>query len=516
MSVMYGADAEELEAFAAELEGHREELGQLLLQGVGAVSLVGLSSTLHTLWRGPRAADFAAVWQSRHLLQVRGVQDLLSDAINDLRANAEQQRVTSRAIGPVGDRPLSPFDQQTIGSFEDVLSGSDAEVAAFWNGLDAYERRVLTERKPEWVLSLVPLGILNDAEVAAAQDSYISNGLEDFELYEQSTEQRIKVEAHLGKVHLGAEASATIAEVKAGSGSAYHVTLNAEGDVALGLGSSEASASAGVGGGLAMVYRFETREEAERFLEGVKERLVPDTGDYAQGILLAPVTGLFGGVAGATLSDVKGYLDGHSDKLRNSRVEAKLVGRAEVDQDGFEAAIEMSGGGFYDVHTGERGIVLENGGQILGELDVLGVELEAGASVYSKAEMTWSDDGKPKELKFEVDITGQAGVDIGDAVGELIGPIDDLVVAGGGKASIEAVLDVSNPRNRQLAEAALRGDPGAIKQLMDNSAVAVQVGSITGTHAEIDLKAAEIDISQQEYRSNATYFKAPQSDLERI
>ena len=295
------------------------------------------------------------------------------------------------------------------------------------------------------------------------------------------------------------------------------MTIDAEGEVALGLGSSDASLSGGVGGGLTMTYSFDSREEAEQFLEGVKERLVPDAGDMAQGVFTAPFTGgLFGGVAVATLSDVKGYLNDHSEKLKSSRVEAKLLGRAEVDQDGFEVAIERSAGGFYDVHTGERGIVVETGGQVSGELDALGFELEADVSLQSKAEMVWGEDGKPKQLRFEIDVTGQAGVDLGDAVGKLVGPVDDMAFAGGGKASIDAVLDVSNPRNRQLAEAALRGDPGAIKQLIGNSAVAVQVGSVVSTHAEIDLKMAEIDVSGQEYRNIATYFKAPQSALEKI
>jgi uncharacterized protein YukE len=106
---MYGADADQLDALATELEGYRNELGSLLTQGVGSVSLLGLSATLHSIWQGPRSREFSAIWQSRHLLQVRGVQDLLAEAIKDLRANAEQQRITSAGASGSGGIAIAPI-----------------------------------------------------------------------------------------------------------------------------------------------------------------------------------------------------------------------------------------------------------------------------------------------------------------------------------------------------------------------------------------------------------------------
>ncbi len=95
---MYGADADELEQIASELERYEEELGQLLREGVGAVSLLGLSATLNSIWMGPRASEFAGLWQSRHLLRIRDVQSLLSQAASDLRKNAQEQRVASSGL----------------------------------------------------------------------------------------------------------------------------------------------------------------------------------------------------------------------------------------------------------------------------------------------------------------------------------------------------------------------------------------------------------------------------------
>lgn len=119
--MMYGADADELEQIAKELDSYESELGQLLLQGVGAVSLVGLSATLGSIWRGPRASEFAGVWQSRHLLRLRDAQQILSAAANDLRGNATEQRATSSVGGggfglgqpgwrwPFGDVTIMPI-----------------------------------------------------------------------------------------------------------------------------------------------------------------------------------------------------------------------------------------------------------------------------------------------------------------------------------------------------------------------------------------------------------------------
>ena len=98
---MFGADAEELERIAAELEGYEQEMDYLLVQGVGAVSLVGLSATLGTIWRGPRSDEFGAIWQRRHLLRLREVQGLLREAAQDLRKNAGEQRSASSILGPL-------------------------------------------------------------------------------------------------------------------------------------------------------------------------------------------------------------------------------------------------------------------------------------------------------------------------------------------------------------------------------------------------------------------------------
>lgn len=94
-AAMFGADSEELERIATELEAYEDELGHLLSQGVGSVALLGLSATLSTIWAGPRANEFAGVWQSRHLLRVRDVQATLKEAATDLRKNASEQRRTS-------------------------------------------------------------------------------------------------------------------------------------------------------------------------------------------------------------------------------------------------------------------------------------------------------------------------------------------------------------------------------------------------------------------------------------
>ena len=120
--MMYGADAEELEQIAKELDGYESELGQLLLEGVGAVSLVGLSATLGAIWRGPRAGEFAGIWQSRHLLRLRDAQQILSTAAQDLRGNAtEQRRTSANPPARLGLHPLFPGERFPFESVVRVL-----------------------------------------------------------------------------------------------------------------------------------------------------------------------------------------------------------------------------------------------------------------------------------------------------------------------------------------------------------------------------------------------------------
>ncbi len=123
--MMYGADADELEQIAGELDAYRDELGQLLREGVGAVSLLGLSATLNSVWLGPRAGEFAGIWQSRHLLRIRDVQATLEAAASDLRKNAAEQ--VSASTG----RPAP-----STGHVDGSVGGSDADEGTALDYLD--------------------------------------------------------------------------------------------------------------------------------------------------------------------------------------------------------------------------------------------------------------------------------------------------------------------------------------------------------------------------------------------
>lgn len=157
MGVMYGADAEELEQIAAELEGYERELGQLLLEGVGAVSLVGLSATLKTIWMGNRSDEFAAMWEARHLVRIRDVQSTLSAAANDLRTNAADQRRVSESRGivrsgitgpniPGGRSPNSSSGGEDFDRLEEILDGigfGEAVIDGVISGLEGTDPAAL-------------------------------------------------------------------------------------------------------------------------------------------------------------------------------------------------------------------------------------------------------------------------------------------------------------------------------------------------------------------------------------
>ncbi len=86
----YGADSEQLEHLARRLESSADELGGLLMGGVGDVALATLGAGLSVLWRGPRAQDFANIWQSRHLAALHQLERMLDEAAKAARSNASE------------------------------------------------------------------------------------------------------------------------------------------------------------------------------------------------------------------------------------------------------------------------------------------------------------------------------------------------------------------------------------------------------------------------------------------
>lgn len=503
MGVMYGADADELEQIAAELEGYERELGQLLREGVGAVSLVGLSTTLSSIWRGPRASEFAAIWQARHLLRIRGAQGLLKDAATDLRRNADDQRKTSAVQRGSGGRKPSPYEQGVIDRFREGTDEVHEDSVEYWRDLSDSDRAILIAHEPDWVLSLKPTGALTAEEVSAAEQSWRENAADEFDLVESETELYLRGEIDLGVYSAGAEASSSLAEVRTHNGeSKYVVTFGVEGDVA--------KTAFGVEAGAEIKYEFESRMEAERFQSDVINGLIPDGGDLAWGFL-GP-----GAIAAATASDVKATLDHKADHRSSAKVHGGVQGKLKLDGKGVdEGGAKLSAGGFYDLESGERGFYIDGSLEIEQEL---GGNFELDAGLSAKGEVVWDGEGSPKELTLELNAYAQGSLELEGFLGEFFGGdvnLDDEFNGNlGGEINAQVKLDLQNPRNQALADAFLRGDPGAIGDLMMNSEVVVDVSVVTDVGGDIDFVAGEVEYGTRHSEELVTVGRAPNSSFE--
>ena len=141
---------------------------------------------------------------------------------------------------------------------------------------------------------------------AEARADYIDSVRSDLEI--SSTEDKLTGELNIAWVHLGVEGSAGIVEQADGT---YRVDLALDGEIGANLGSKGAKGHAGIGAGVAQSYEFDSQAEAEAFVAGLYEKLMPDV-DLS--VFAGP-----GGLMADTVDDVVGYLGEHSDQRRASR-----------------------------------------------------------------------------------------------------------------------------------------------------------------------------------------------------
>ena len=504
--MMYGADSDELERIAKELDGYEAELGQLLLEGVGAVSLVGLSSTLGTVWRGPRSDEFAALWQSRHLLRLHGIRSVLSDASADLNRNADEQRTTSAVTSMRRPGELSPYEKSVIDAFIENTDDLGEDPVAYWNSLDDYEKQILMAHEPDWVLSLKPLGALSPEEIAAAEQAWLRNVGEEFEIVEHSVESFISAEVDVKLVSFGIEGSSTISELRGYDGATkYRVAFAVEGDAA--------KAGFGLEAGGMVAYEFDTKEEAQAFQQGLVDTLIPSGGEIALGLVPFGGAGL---LAANKAGDLKKYADKHSSNRVNARVHGGVHGAFELNGKKVEAEVDAGAGVFYDAESNERGFYVDLAAEA--EADISdSIELNGGLSLHG--EMVFSENNQPKELvlEFEAELTGKFEADgvMQDLFGE--NPFEDEIEGDiGARAKATIKLDLTNPRNEALAEAVLNGDPGAIASIAQNSEIVLEAGMLRSATDDIEFGVGEIEWGAEEYQNLKTYGRGPNSSFQEI
>lgn len=513
MSRMYGADADELDRLAAELDGYSDELGSLLQQGVGAVTLVGLSSVLNTIWRGPRAGEFAAIWQSRHLLRVREVQQLLQTASSDLRSNAQQQRSASLATGAaggwlsfVGDMRtaihtwLEPiverrrwFDDVGHAELGRVRYSSPEEQLAWWQSLDPEQRRALLDYAPG---ELAFMDGLPQEVRAEARDAYIESISSTIPIGESTTTVGAKIEVNkIISASLGAEASVTTTDYADGS---TVVTFELDADIAAGLGFADvAKVTGGVGGRVAASYRFDSPEAAAEFLAGLQHEILPHgAGDKAL-IATAGITGLimgpWGGVTSATtaavadgIADGKAYLDRFGHRRESLEAEVSLTRAAELGIDHNRIAAHQEAGLVHDFEKGRTSAYLELNNS-LNLHDGVAHGMQAGNSFRGEVIFEGSE-----LVGFK--ISG----DVGAAGGQMLASLDGgshAKMFHGVSAGFEASVDVTDPVTRAAVESYLRGDGTSLLEVLNRAEVIASVDNELIGEAEVGAKSKAVNVS---------------------
>jgi len=86
---MYGADIEQLNHLATQLNSKASDIQGVISQLTSAINSVQ--------WQGPDANKFKSDWQGHHVAQLKSVVQALQDASQKAKSNAQQQQQASGA-----------------------------------------------------------------------------------------------------------------------------------------------------------------------------------------------------------------------------------------------------------------------------------------------------------------------------------------------------------------------------------------------------------------------------------
>lgn len=483
-------------------------------------------------WSGPDASAFKASWTSSHRAQLVSVSGGLEVVAEDLRRQASDQRTASAAdaasawLSEAGDwlldrgRDAADWLGDKYDAYQawqelerwadgvgreqaqDLLDARPADQRAWWDALGKDEQKELLQSYPG---ILAGLDGLPPAIVQEARDAAVDAMRDELEI--SSTEQRIRGELDLKVFYLGAEGSATITRR---ADDVYVVDLSLTGEVGRKLDGGSSEASVGVGVGVAQSYEFGSAEEAEAFVAGLKDRLVPSFGmDY-----------VWEGPTAAYVSDIVDHLDGHSEQRTSFEGEIKVTGEVELEVGGADVTLTGEFGGRHDFDSGQTTLFL--GAEAKGKLDApaslddasLG-DIEVSADVEVALVM---EDGKVSSL----DVSGTFGAEgtvgaqaflNGIAPGGPGSQSVKLDVSGGGEVRFDASIDLQDP-HVQAAVADLVQHAGSgqvslndLQELLLESEVQVQIDSVTGSSSEYDFAVGELEMSQQVNVNQATWIK---------
>jgi hypothetical protein len=491
----WGADVEALLDLAAFLEtqkSHFEAAQRRLLSDVRSVE-----------WFGPDADDFTKSVSTYSDTKLTTSCTSLELLAKHLRDNAIAQGVTS-AVGS-GNR-ASDFliglgigaadaarraEQQAVRTdgwskalapaLEGLVGANSEQISAWWSSLSPEQQEYYLKHHN---VDLLHLRNAPPELQRAIEDAYRKDRAEHIPISSES--MNLHGEVSIKWAQISADVGGKVTEFADGHA---EVTLDISGEIGVELSAKAengADGSVGVGLGLSQTYKFKNREEANKFLEGLKKEVTAiDRGDA----WATATTGAAGLVASQVL-DINNYLH-RFDRTSN---EVKLEAHAQ-------ASIKLGDNLKFDV-SGKAGVKYDS------DQHTTKVYLEAEASVAAQAfgiggagkvstglEFTVAGkDGDAGELKLSSTIEGTGGLDLKKVLGSM-GPNKLETQAtkemGGFRASVEATINVHDPVMKPLVAQYLAaklnndltGQAAALQSLYTAAEVQVRVDTIVKTES---------------------------------
>jgi hypothetical protein len=503
----WGADVDALLDLAAFLEtqkSHFEAAQRKLLSDVRSVE-----------WFGPDADEFKKSVSKYSDLKLTASCTSLELLAKHLRDNAIAQGVAS-AVGsgnPISDFAIgtvigamdlarrlqqqaaqtAAWDTALTASLSTLAGANSAQITAWWSSLSPEQQEYYLKHHN---IDLLQLRNAPPELQTAIEDAYRKDRSEHIPISSES--MNLHGEVSVKWAQISADVGGKVTEYADGHA---EVTLDIGGEIGIGLSAKAGKggdASVGIGVGLSQTYHFKNRDEANKFLEGLKKEVTAiDSGD-AWATLGAGATGL----VASQVVDIDNYLHGFN-RISNE-VKLEVTAKASVDLgDNLKFDISGKAGVKYDSDKHETKIYREAEASVAAKAFGLG----ASGKVSMGAEFTIAGkNGKAGELKLSSTIEGTGGLDLKKVLGSM-GP-DQLETAGvkvqgGFRASVEATIDVNDPVMKPLVAEYLtaiknsdpEGQALAIRKLYAASEVQVRVDTIAKTEANYGVSGvAEVSV----------------------
>ena len=293
------------------------------------------------------------------------------------------------------------------------------------------------------------------------------------------------------------------------------VDVSLEGELGAGVGLGHHVAASGVGGGeVAATYRFGSRVEADRFIEGLRGELAPRLGLADLASVVATPAGVVAAGGRATqvsLAQVSAYLGRHSTRRTSTtrtvegglRIDAGVAGTSGTASATGGTSVTRRADGSHSraVHlTAEA------------EADGAGLDVEGRAQLAVRED---SDGRRYLVVTSDLDALGALRPVLAAAGGPELGS-----PATGWATNVSMTLELT-PRTEEMVDAVVRrpwtlGDPERLASLVDQADVVVQRHELRGSDVGVDVDLVRAELSTVFATAAATWIKPPHGTLTEV